>query len=99
MMLEFGRSVDIFKSFTLESAHRLPNVHAGREYLHRLHGHSSLVELPWSGPVDPHLGWVMDFLDLKQAFEPLFLRLDHRYLNEVPGLELRQRDARGDLPG
>ena len=24
-----------------------------------------------SGPVDPHLGWVMDFAELKAAFAPL----------------------------
>ena len=29
----------------------------------------------------------MDFADIKAAFAPLFERLDHRYLNEVPGLE------------
>ena len=39
------------------------------------------------GAVDDHLGWVMDFADVKAAFEPLFQRLDHHYLNDVPGLE------------
>lgn len=29
----------------------------------------------------------MDFADVKQAFEPLHDQLDHRYLNEVEGLE------------
>jgi 6-pyruvoyltetrahydropterin/6-carboxytetrahydropterin synthase len=29
----------------------------------------------------------MDFAAIKQAFEPLFQRLDHRYLNDVPGLD------------
>jgi 6-pyruvoyltetrahydropterin/6-carboxytetrahydropterin synthase len=29
----------------------------------------------------------MDFAEIKQAFEPLFQRLDHRYLNDVPGLD------------
>ena len=29
----------------------------------------------------------MDFAEVKQAFEPLFQRLDHRYLNDVPGLD------------
>jgi 6-pyruvoyltetrahydropterin/6-carboxytetrahydropterin synthase len=78
--------VEIFKTFTLESAHRLPNVPPGHKCA-RIHGHSFRVELHVSGPVDPHLGWVMDFADIKQAFEPLFQRLDHRYLNDVPGLE------------
>lgn len=78
--------MEIFKSFTLESAHRLPNVPAGHKCA-RVHGHSFRVELHVSGPVDEHLGWVMDFADVKAAFEPLYRQLDHHYLNEVPGLE------------
>lgn len=78
--------MEIFKAFTLESAHRLPHVPAGHKCA-RVHGHSFRVELHVAGPVDPRLGWVMDFADVKQAFEPLFQRLDHRYLNDVPGLE------------
>ena len=78
--------MEIFKTFTLESAHRLPNVPAGHKCA-RVHGHSFRVEIHVSGPVDPHLGWVMDFADVKAAFDPLFQRLDHHYLNDVPGLE------------
>jgi 6-pyruvoyltetrahydropterin/6-carboxytetrahydropterin synthase len=78
--------MEIFKTFTLESAHRLPNVPAGHKCA-RVHGHSFRVELHVSGPVDPQLGWVMDFAEIKQAFEPLFQRLDHCYLNDVPGLD------------
>ncbi|MEI6720178.1 MAG: 6-carboxytetrahydropterin synthase, partial [Betaproteobacteria bacterium] len=36
--------MDIFKAFTLESAHRLPNVPAGHKCA-RLHGHSFRVEI------------------------------------------------------
>jgi 6-pyruvoyltetrahydropterin/6-carboxytetrahydropterin synthase len=78
--------VEIFKTFTLESAHRLPNVPAGHKCA-RIHGHSFRVELHVSGPVDPHLGWVMDFAEIKRHFEPVFARLDHHYLNDVPGLD------------
>jgi 6-pyruvoyltetrahydropterin/6-carboxytetrahydropterin synthase len=78
--------VEIFKTFTLESAHRLPNVPAGHKCA-RVHGHSFRVEVHVAGPVDPHLGWIMDFADLKGAFEPLFEQLDHHFLNDVPGLE------------
>jgi 6-pyruvoyltetrahydropterin/6-carboxytetrahydropterin synthase len=52
-----------------------------------VHGHSFRVEIHVSGPVDPQLGWVMDFADVKAAFDPLFQRLDHHYLNDVQGLE------------
>lgn len=40
-----------------------------------------------SGPVGSESGWVMDFTDIKLAFQPIHDRLDHNYLNEVEGLE------------
>ena len=78
--------MDIFKVFTLESAHRLPNVPAGHKCA-RVHGHSVRVEIHVAGPLDPVLGWVMDFAELKAAFAPLHERLDHHYLNDIEGLE------------
>ena len=79
-------TVDIFKTFMLECAHRLPNVPVGHKCA-RVHGHSFKVDLHVRGPVDARLGWVMDFADIKAAFEPLYQQLDHRYLNEVSGLD------------
>jgi len=78
--------MNIFKIFTLEAAHRLPNVPAGHKCA-RLHGHSFRVELHLDGPVDPHTGWVMDFSEVKSIFKPLYEQLDHHYLNDIPGLE------------
>ena len=78
--------MDIFKVFTLESAHRLPHVPAGHKCA-RVHGHSFRVEIHVAGPLDPVLGWVMDFAELKAAFAPLYERLDHHYLNDIEGLE------------
>lgn len=78
--------MDIFKEFTFEAAHRLPNVPAGHKCA-RLHGHSFRVELHVRGPLLEPTGWVMDFADIKAAFKPLDEQLDHRYLNEVEGLE------------
>lgn len=76
----------IFKSFTFEAAHRLPNVPADHKCA-RLHGHSFRVEVMVAGEVGEASGWVMDFGDVKAAFEPLRDALDHRYLNDIPGLE------------
>ncbi|MEI7035369.1 6-carboxytetrahydropterin synthase QueD [Fulvimonas yonginensis] len=76
----------IHKVFQIEAAHRLPNVPAGHKCA-RLHGHSFRIEVHVEGEPDPSLGWVMDFADIKAAFAPLFEQLDHRYLNEVEGLE------------
>ena len=77
--------IELFKEFTFEAAHRLPNVPAGHK-CERLHGHSFHVRISVSGPVDDHAGWVMDFADLKAAWQPLDEVLDHRYLNEIDGL-------------
>jgi 6-pyruvoyltetrahydropterin/6-carboxytetrahydropterin synthase len=78
--------MEIFRAFTVESAHRLPNVPPGHKCA-RLHGHSFRIELHVSGQVDPASGWVMDFADLKRAFAPTFDQLDHHYLNDIPGLD------------
>ncbi|MFN0066470.1 MAG: 6-carboxytetrahydropterin synthase QueD [Limisphaerales bacterium] len=74
------------KSFHFEAAHLLPHLPDGHK-CRRLHGHSFLAEIVVEGPLDPKLGWVMDYADIKAAFRPLWEQLDHRYLNEVPGLE------------
>jgi 6-pyruvoyltetrahydropterin/6-carboxytetrahydropterin synthase len=78
--------MDIFKSFTFEAAHQLPNV-APDHKCRRLHGHSFQVTIFITGPVDSGLGWVMDFADIKEACQPVYHALDHRYLNDIPGLE------------
>ena len=78
--------MDIFKDFTLEAAHRLPNVPPGHKCA-RLHGHSFRVRLEVSGQPGTDTGWVMDFGDIKAAFQPLYEQLDHHYLNDIPGLE------------
>ncbi|MFE4665171.1 6-carboxytetrahydropterin synthase QueD [Streptomyces sp. NPDC056716] len=78
--------MEIFREFTFEAAHRLPNVPEGHKCA-RLHGHSYKVIVHVEAPVDPELGWVMDFGDLKKAFKPIEAQLDHYYLNELEGLE------------
>ena len=78
--------MEIFKDFTFEAAHRLPNVPPEHK-CSRLHGHSFRVRVWVSGEIDPHFGWVMDFADIKDACRPVIEQLDHYYLNEIPGLE------------
>ena len=76
----------ITKDFTFEAAHLLPNVPDGHKCA-RLHGHSFGVSISVDGPIGETTGWVMDFADLKTAWSPLHDALDHRYLNEIEGLE------------
>ena len=78
--------MEIFKEFTFEAAHRLPNVPAGHKCA-RLHGHSFRVRVTVAGAIDPLLGWVMDFSEIKAACRDVHDALDHRYLNEIEGLE------------
>ena len=79
-------TVDIFKIFTFEAAHRLPNLPASHK-CSRLHGHSFRVELHLRGQLTPVENWVIDFADVKAAFQPVYDQLDHHYLNDIAGLE------------
>ena len=79
-------TAEIFREFTFEAAHRLPNVPEGHKCA-RLHGHSYRIEVRVEGEVGDRSGWVIDFADLSAAFKPLHAVLDHNYLNEVPGLD------------
>lgn len=78
--------MELYKEFTFEAAHRLPHVPPGHKCA-RLHGHSFRVTLHVRGPVDQTTGWVIDFGDIKHAFQPLYDQLDHYYLNDIEGLE------------
>jgi len=78
--------MEIWKEFGFESAHLLPLVPPGHK-CGRLHGHSFRVRVGVRGVPGAGTGWVMDFADLKSAWTPLHEILDHRYLNEIPGLE------------
>ena len=86
-MLTFGYfSMEIYKEFTFEAAHLLPNTPPGHK-CGRLHGHSFAVRVYIEGPLQPEAGWVMDYADIKTHFMPVWEQLDHRYLNEIEGLE------------
>ena len=54
---------------------------------HGLRGHSFSVEIVVAGECDPKLGWLMDYADITAAFKPIWEKLDHYYLNEIPGLQ------------
>jgi len=78
--------VEIFKVYKFDAAHRLPNAGAGHK-CSEVHGHSFCVEIHIRGPVDSRCGWVMDFADIDRAFQPVLDELDHKYLNDIEGLE------------
>ncbi|MCP4435471.1 MAG: 6-carboxytetrahydropterin synthase QueD [Actinomycetia bacterium] len=78
--------MEIYKEFGFESAHLLPNVPEGHKCA-RLHGHSFRVRVHVEGEVGEESGWVCDFAAISAACEPLRDELDHRFLNDIPGLE------------
>jgi 6-pyruvoyltetrahydropterin/6-carboxytetrahydropterin synthase len=78
--------VELVKEYRFEAAHRLPHVPPGHKCA-RLHGHSFKFEIHVTGPVDPHTGWLIDFGVLDDVVMPIVNELDHRYMNEIPGLE------------
>lgn len=78
--------MEIFNLYHIEAARRLPGLPESHP-CSRVHGHSFRVEIYVSGPVNVDTGWVMDFADLDAAFAPVKAQIDHRYLNDIPGLE------------
>jgi 6-pyruvoyltetrahydropterin/6-carboxytetrahydropterin synthase len=78
--------VELRKTFQFEAAHLLPHLPKSHK-CRRLHGHSFKVELALAGECEPRLGWLMDYAAISEAFKPIHQRLDHYYLNEIPGLE------------
>lgn len=79
-------STTLFKDFTFEAAHRLPHVRKGINVV-ACTGIPLWCDWKLTGEVDPHTGWIIDFAELKAAFKPTYERLDHHYLNDIPGLE------------
>lgn len=78
--------MQIFKQFSFDSAHFLPNVPEGHK-CKEIHGHTYRLTVYVSGELDEKLGWVMDFAILKNAIEPLIKSIDHTLLNNIEGLE------------
>ncbi len=78
--------IELRKTFQFEAAHLLPHLPETHK-CRRLHGHSFKVEIAVAGECDEKLGWLMDYADIKALFKPIWEQLDHRYLNEIRGLE------------
>ena len=79
--------VELSKEYVFEAAHHLPRTPPGHK-CRRVHGHSYRVEVTIAGNVNADAGWLQDFADITAVVEPLLkAELDHRTLNDVPGLE------------
>jgi 6-pyruvoyltetrahydropterin/6-carboxytetrahydropterin synthase len=99
--------VELRKKLRFEAAHHLPMAPEGHR-CRNIHGHSYSVEIGVAGEVDPNRGWFLDYGDIAREFEPIRLMLDHKHINDVPGLESGTaeslaiyifRKLKGSLPG
>ena len=78
--------MEIYKIFTFDAAHRLPNLPDDHK-CSRLHGHTFIAEIYVKGRIDYKMGWIIDFHDIVHLVKPIVDQLDHCYLNEIGGLE------------
>ena len=78
--------MEIYKEFSFDSAHFLPNVPDGHK-CKQMHGHTYRLRVILKGETDEHLGWIMDFKELKDAVAPVIERLDHKLINDISGLQ------------
>lgn len=76
-----GVMMETFKQFTFEAAHQTPP-YSG------LHGHSFTVCIYLTGEPDPVYGWTHNLKDIEAAIDGIRAKVDHKYLNDVEGLEV-----------
>ncbi|MCO6415703.1 6-carboxytetrahydropterin synthase [Siccirubricoccus sp. KC 17139] len=70
-----------FRDFAFDAAHKTtPDT--------PLHGHSFKVRVVMSGDPDPVYGWSHDLLEVAPVLDSVRKQLDHRYLNDIEGLEM-----------
>jgi len=79
--------MEIYQEFSFDAAHRFPGVPEGHPY-HGLHGHSFVARIVLAGAVDPDTGFIADLGEVEKRCLALRERLDHKYLNDVGGLEV-----------
>ena len=69
----------------IQASHTLPNMPHGHK-CRRNHGHTYSVRVEVEGEEDEN-GIIIDTAKLDDVFQYIFDTLDHRYLNDIPGLE------------
>ncbi|MEQ8825732.1 MAG: 6-carboxytetrahydropterin synthase [Filomicrobium sp.] len=77
----------IYKDFLFEAAHYLPSAPPGHPNS-RIHGHSFRARIWVNGEPHPETGLIVHFNELSKAIDDARDALDHRFLNEVEGLEV-----------
>lgn len=76
--------LEITKDFTFEAAHYFE--HEAKDHpFARMHGHSFAGSVTLAGAPNDK-GWIKDTWKIEQIVSTVIGQLDHRLLNEVPGL-------------
>lgn len=78
--------IEITYEFWFDAAHQFRHMPVGHKYA-GLHGHSFRCEIAVVGTPNDETGFIVDFAELEAAGEAVRERLDHRFLNEIVGLE------------
>lgn len=76
----------LFRTFTFDAAHYLPNVPENHK-CRQVHGHTYIMTIYLEGTPDAHYGWVLDFAELKATVGAVVDLVDHKMLNNIPGLQ------------
>lgn len=80
--------ITVERRYHFESAHWLPMVPEDHR-CRRMHGHNYqvLVQAYRDGADVDERGFVLDFFELDTAVQPIIGMIDHRCLNDIPGLD------------
>ena len=77
---------EIKQHFNIESARFLPHLPPEHPCA-QMHGHSFKIILRIHSGLDGNIGWVMDYNEISKKVAPILALIDHKVLNNVPGLE------------
>lgn len=77
---------ELSKQFRFEAAHTLAGRVVDADPSRRIHGHSYRAKVVVRGTPDPATGMVVDLGLFEQALTAVRDALDHRFLDDVPGL-------------
>lgn len=77
--------MEIAYRFGFDAAHHFDTYPEGHLY-RGVHGHSFQVEIALEGEPDPATGFVADLGEVERACGEVRHALDHRMLNDLPGL-------------
>lgn len=78
--------MEIYREFSFDAAHCLPQLPPEHK-CRSLHGHTYRLKIFIKGNPDPRFGWIFDFKELKNKISTVIEEVDHKTLNQVPGLE------------